>query len=73
MSEGIDTFCDEDDLIIGGRGLMNDFYAKDIGNKIRAGYRQKQREGIVITLPCGYWKDKNRNEIRVNSETAMTV
>jgi DNA invertase Pin-like site-specific DNA recombinase len=52
---------------------MNDIYAKDIDNKIRAGYRQKQREGIVITLPCGYWKDKNRNEIRVNSETAMTV
>ena len=73
VTEGIDTFCDEDDLIIGVRGLMNDFYAKDIGNKIRAGYRQKQREGIVITPPFGYWKDKNRNEIRVNSEAAVTV
>ncbi len=73
VTEGIDTFCDEDDLIIGVRGLMNDFYAKDIGNKIRAGYRQKQREGIVITPPFGYWKDKNRNEIRINSEAAVTV
>ena len=73
VTEGIDTFCDEDDLIIGVRGLMNDFYAKDIGNKIRAGYRQKQREGIVITPPFGYWKDKNRNEIIVNSEAAVTV
>lgn len=73
VTEGIDTFCDEDDLIIGVRGLMNDFYAKDIGNKIRAGYRQKQREGIVITPPFGYWKDKNRNEIVVNSEAAVTV
>ncbi len=73
VTEGIDTFCDEDDLIIGVRGLMNDFYAKDIGNKIRAGYRQKQRDGIVITPPFGYWKDKNRNEIRVNSEAAVTV
>ena len=72
-TEGIDTFCDEDDLIVGVRGLMNDFYAKDIGNKIRAGYRQKQREGIVITPPFGYWKDKNRNEIMVNSEAAVTV
>ena len=34
--EGIDTFRDEDDLIIGVRGLMNDYYAKDIGKKIRA-------------------------------------
>ena len=73
VTEGIDTFCDEDDLIIGVRGLMNDFYAKDIGNKIRAGYRQKQREGIVITPPFGYWKDKNRNEIVVNPEAAVTV
>lgn len=73
ITEGIDTFCDEDDLVIGVRGLMNDFYARDIGNKIRAGYRQKQREGIVITPPFGYWKDKNRNEIVVNSEAAVTV
>lgn len=72
-TEGIDTFCDEDDLIIGVRGLMNDFYAKDIGNKIRAGYRQKQREGIVITPTFGYRKDKNRNEIVVHSEAAVTV
>lgn len=72
-TEGIDTFCDEDDLIVGVRGLMNDFYAKDIGNKIRAGYRQKQKSGIVITPPFGYWKDKNRNEIMVNSEAAVTV
>ena len=73
VTEGIDTFCDKDDLIVGVRGLMNDFYAKDIGNKIRAGYRQKQREGIVITPPFGYWKDKNRNEIVINSEAAVTV
>ena len=38
---------------------MNDYYAKDIGKKIRAGYRQKQKEGLVITPPFGYWKDKN--------------
>ena len=52
-TEGIDTFRDEDDLIIGVRSLMNDYYARDISKKIRAGYRQKQREGIVITPPFG--------------------
>ena len=50
-TEGVDTFRDEDDLVIGIRGLMNDYYAKDIGKKIRAGYRQKQKAGIVITPP----------------------
>ena len=72
-TEGVDTFRDEDDLIIGVRGLMNDYYAKDIGKKIRAGYRQKQREGIVITPPFGYWKDKNTGQIKVDTEAAVTV
>ena len=72
-TEGVDTFRDEDDLIIGVRGLMNDYYAKDIGRKIRAGYRQKQREGIVITPPFGYWKDKNTGQIRIDAEAAVTV
>ena len=31
VTEGVDTFCEEDDLMIGVRGLMNDYYAKDIG------------------------------------------
>ena len=72
-TEGIDTFRDEDDLIIGVRGLMNDYYAKDIGKKIRAGYRQKQKDGIVITPPFGYWKDKNTVQIRIDAEAAVTV
>ena len=72
-TEGVDTFCDEDDLIIGVRGLMNDYYAKDIGKKIRAGYRQKQKEGLVITPPFGYWKDKNTGEVKIDTEAAVTV
>ena len=72
-TEGIDTFRDEDDLIIGVRGLMNDYHARDIGKKIRAGYRQKQKEGIVITPPFGYWKDKNTGRIKIDAEAAVTV
>ena len=72
-TERLDTFREEDDLIIGVRGLMNDYYARDIGNKIRAGYRQKQREGIVITPPFGYWKDRNTGEIKIQPEAAETV
>lgn len=73
VTEGVDTFCEEDDLMIGVRGLMNDYYAKDIGKKIRAGYRQKQKEGLVITPPFGYWKDKNTGQIKVDTEAAVTV
>ena len=73
VTEGVDTFRDEDDLIIGVRGLMNDYYAKDIGKKIRAGYRQKQKDGIVITPPFGYWKDRNTNQVVVHQDAAETV
>ena len=72
-TEGVDTFRDEDDLIIGVRGLVNDYYAKDIGKKIRAGYRQKQKDGIVITPPFGYWKDRNTGQIKIDAEAAVTV
>ena len=72
-TEGVDTFRDEDDLIIGVRGVINDYYAKDIGKKIRAGYRQKQKDGIVITPPFGYWKDKNTGQIRIDAEAAVTA
>ena len=73
VTEGVDTFCEEDDLMIGVRGLMNDYYAKDIGKKIRAGYRQKQKDGLVITPPFGYWKDRNTNQGLVQPEAAETV
>lgn len=73
VTEGLDTASDEDDLVIGVRGLMNDYYARDIGEKIRSGYRQKQREGIVITPPFGYWKDRNTNTVQLHPEAAETV
>ena len=73
VTEGLDTAADEDDLVIGVRGLMNDYYAKDIGKKIRTGYRQKQQEGIVITPPFGYWKDRNTNTVKLHPEAAETV
>lgn len=49
------------------------YYAKDIGKKIRAGYRQKQKEGLVVIPPFGYWKDKNTIEILMIPEAADTV
>ena len=73
VTERLDTFLESDNLVIGVRGLMNDYYAKDIGKKIRSGYRQKQKEGLVIIPPFGYWKDKNTNEILIVPEAADAV
>ena len=73
VTERLNTLEDGDDLIIGARQLMNDYYAKDIGNKIRYGYREKQKEGLVIKAPFGYWKDRNTGRIRLHPEAAVTV
>ena len=72
-TENLNTLRDEDDLLISLRGVMNDFYARDISRKVRSGYRQKQREGLVMIPPFGYWKDKNTNTIRILPEAADTV
>lgn len=73
VTENLNTLLDEDDLTIGVRGLMNDYYAKDIGNEIRHGYREKHKVGLVITPPFGYWKDRNTNGIHQHPEAAETV
>ena len=72
-TENIDTFNEADDLVIGFKGLMNDYYARDIGNKIRHGYRAKQKEGLVVKPPFGYWKDRNTGRIRLPPEASVTV
>ena len=72
-TEGIDTFNENDDLIIGFKGLVNDFYARDGSRRVRTGYRQKQKSGIVITPPFGYFKDKNTNQVSIVPEAAETI
>jgi DNA invertase Pin-like site-specific DNA recombinase len=72
-TEGLDTFAENDDLVIGVRGLMNDYYARDMSKKIRAGYRQKQKEGLIVIPPFGYRKDKNTDSIKIVEEAAETV
>ncbi len=72
-TENIDTFNEADDLIIGFKGLVNDFYARDGSRRVRTGYRQKQKEGIVMIPPFGYFKDKNTKQVVVVEEAAETV
>ncbi|WP_409969173.1 recombinase family protein [Bengtsoniella intestinalis] len=72
-TENIDTFNENDDLLIGFKGLMNDYYARDGSRRVRAGIRQKQKNGMVIVPPFGYFKDKNTKEIVVVEDVAETV
>ena len=72
-TENIDTFNEADDLVIGFKGLMNDYYARDGSRRVTTGYRQKQKTGIVITPPFGYFKDKNTNQVEIVPEAAETI
>jgi site-specific DNA recombinase len=72
-TENIDTFNENDDLIIGFKGLVNDFYARDGSRRVRTGYRQKQKEGIVTIPPFGYFKDKNTKKVVIVDEAAETI
>ena len=53
--------------------MVNDFYARDGSRRVRTGYRQKQKEGIVTIPPFGYFKDKNTKKVVIVEEAAETV
>lgn len=72
-TENIDTFNENDDLIIGFKQLINDYYARDGSRKVRAGFRQKQKDGIIMIAPFGYFKDKNTKQVVVIEEAAETI
>ncbi len=73
VTENLDTSNEDDDLIIGFKGLFNDMYARDISKKVRAGMVQKQKKGFVMIPPLGYFKDKNTNQVLVVEEHARIV
>ncbi len=73
VTENIDTSNEDDELIVGFKGIFNDMYCRDISKKIRAGYRQKQKNGIVIIPPMGYFKDKNTGQVVIVEEQAEIV
>lgn len=74
VTENLDTSNENDDLIIGFKGLFNDMYARDISRKVRAGIEQKQKTtGLICQVPMGYYKDKNTGELIIMDEPAEIV
>lgn len=70
VTENIDTSNEDDELMVGFKGIFNDMYCRDISKKIRAGYKQKQKKGIVLIPPMGYFKDRNTGEVVIVEEQA---
>lgn len=58
------------------RNIMNEWYAKDISEKIKSAYHTKVLEGEFTDLftPYGYMKDpNNKHQLIVNPETGPVV
>ena len=74
VTEGIDSSNENDDLLIGFKQIFNDFYAKDISRKVKAGIRQKQKStGLIESLPLGYIADREKKQVLIDEETAWIV
>lgn len=73
ITENLDNFSDNDDILIGFKQILNEQYAKDISKKIRAAFKQKQKEGLVIIPPFGYQKNPVTRKIEIVYECAEIV
>lgn len=74
VTENIDTFNQNDDMIIGIKTWYNELYVKDISKKIRANIRQKQKEGLVIVPQFGYMKDPNDpNKLIIDEDVTWII
>lgn len=78
LSERIDSVADPrsaDSLIVPFRNILNDEYARDISNKVRASLDLKRRQGKFIGsfASYGYRKDPNDHSRLLIDETAAAI
>ncbi len=64
-----------ENLIIGFKSLMNEFYSRDISKKIISGKNARRKEGFITTshIPYGYKLSEDKRQLVVNNETAPVV
>ncbi len=64
-----------ENLIIGFKSLMNEFYSRDISKKIIAGRNARRKEGFITTshIPYGYKLSEDKRQLVINDETAPVV
>ena len=74
VTENTDSFNEDDEFRMDLDQFVNHMYARDVSKKVRAGYRQKQKDkGVCNMPPMGYYKDKNTNQIVIKEEPANII
>lgn len=74
VNEGLDSAQGDEDFSP-FRNIINEWYAKDISRKVRAGQRSKSTQGYAVGHPCyGYKRsEENPNLWAVDDEAAAVV
>ena len=75
INDNVDTMRNIDDMMV-FRNVFNDFYAKDIGRKVKAVFQSKVNNGQSLTFrpPYGYTKpDNDKNTWIIDEEAAAVV
>ncbi|WP_172638608.1 recombinase family protein [Clostridium pasteurianum] len=73
ITESLDNFNDNDYMLISFKQMLNEQYVEDTSKKIKAGFEQKQKDGLVIIPPFGYKKNLKTKKIEINHECAEIV
>lgn len=77
VTDGIDTFANTGNNDMSPfKSVINDLYARDISNKVKAALDTKRRNGKFIGsfAPYGYLKDPyDKNKLVINPETADVI
>ena len=74
VTENTDSFNEDDEFRMDLDQFVNHMYARDVSKKVRAGYRQKQKDkGVCNMPPMGYYKDKNTGKIVIKDEPADII
>ena len=75
LNDGVDTIRKDNDMIMIFKNVMNDFYARDTSNKIKAVKRSTYQTGKYIGgyAPYGYIKDSQDKHHLIIDEPAAAV
>ena len=75
INDNVDTMRNIDDMMV-FRNVFNDFYAKDVGRKVKAVFQAKVNAGQTLTFrpPYGYTKPEgDKNTWIIDDEAAAVV
>lgn len=75
VNDDFDTNCEGTDLTMPLKNIINEWYARDLSNKMHASYQTMWKNGAYIygRPPYGYRKDNIAKKLVVDEQTAPVV